>query len=137
MKEYIFDYIPAKKSNYKHLPKVDLIANEDREFDSIIIVPEKHKHDSGYMCMSFAGVQGCMAVCLMGGSSDVLHLDGIGGYGDWWKGTGSKVPEKVQPKAWCIDCLPCGYLRVFVPQGKITIGNMLSDFDIYAQVGAL
>lgn len=126
----MIDFMTAKKNDFKSLPRVDW-KGTDEEFDGIIIIPEKTKHDSGFMCMSFAGCKGNKAVCLMGGGSDVIHFDGIGGYGDWRKGAGSDIPDKVEPKGWSVDCIPCGYLRIF-SKGKITIGNMLSDFDIFA-----
>lgn len=130
MKEIKF--MTAKKTDFKELPKITELPEREREFDSLIILPERYKHDSGYMCMSFAGCKGDKAVCLMGGGSDVIHFDGIGGYGRWWKGVGSEIPEKIPPKAWNIDCIPCGYLRIFAGKGKITMGSMLSSFEIYA-----
>ena len=125
-------FMTAKKTDFKELSKITELPEKEREFDSLIIIPERYKHDSGYMCMSFAGCKGDKAVCLMGGGSDVIHFDGIGGYGRWWNGAGSEIPEKIPPKAWNIDCIPCGYLRIFSGKGKITMGSMLSSFEIYA-----
>lgn len=125
-------FMTAKKTDFKELPKITELPEKEREFDSLIIIPEKYKHDSGYRCMSFAGCKGNKAVCIMGGGSDVIHFDGIGGYGRWWNGAGSQIPKKIPPKAWNIDCIPCGYLRIFAGKGKITMGSMLSSFEIYA-----
>lgn len=125
------DFMRAKKTDFKKLPNIIELSEKEREFDSLIIIPERYKHESGYMCMSFAGCKDDKAVCIMSGGSDVIHFDGIGGYGRWWK-EGSKIPEKILSKAWNIDCIPCGYLRIFSGNGKITIGSMLSDFEIYA-----
>lgn len=126
------DFMTAKKTDFKELPKITELPEGEREFDSLIIIPERYKHDSGYMCMSFAGCKGDKAVCLMGSGSDVIHLDGIGGYGKWWKGAGSQIPEKIPPKAWSIDCIPCGYLRIFAGRDKITMGSLPPSFEIYA-----
>lgn len=125
------DFMTAKKTDFKKLPNIIELSEKEREFDSLIIIPERYKHESGYICMSFAGCKDDKAVCIMSGGSDVIHFDGIGGYGRWWK-EGSKIPEKILSKAWNIDCIPCGYLRIFSGNGKITIGSMLSDFEIYA-----
>lgn len=130
MKE--INFMTAKKSDFKELPKITELTESEREFDSLIIIPERYKHNSGYMCMSFAGCNGDKAVCIMGGGSDVIHFDGIGGYGKWWNGVGSEIPEKIPIKAWSIDCIPCGYLRIFTGTCKITMGSMLSSFEIYA-----
>ena len=126
------DYMKAKKIDFNSLSHISGIDGTNEEFDSLIIIPERYRHDSGYMCMSFAGCKGDKAICIMGGGSDVIHFDGIGGYGKWWNGAGSKIPEKIPPKGWSIDCIPCGYLRIFSGKGKITIGSMLSSFEIYA-----
>lgn len=125
------DFMTAKKTDFKELPKITELPESEREFDSLIIIPERYKHDSGYMCMSFVGCNGNKAVCIMGGGSDIIHLDGIGGNGNWRKGVGSKISDKIQPKAWKIDCIPCGYLRIFA-YGNISIGSMFSGFEIYA-----
>lgn len=127
------DFMAAKKADFKKLPRLCDFRGIDEDFDSLIIIPERYKHDSGYMCMSVVGCKGEKAVCIMGGGSDVIHFDGIGGYGRWWRGAGSQVPELVKPKGWSIDCIPCGYLRIFSPHKKISIGSMLSSFEIYGE----
>ena len=126
------DFMTAKKTDFKKLPKIIELPEKEKEFDSLIIIPERYKHDSGYMCMSFAGCKGDKAVCIMGGGSDVINFDGIGGYGRWYNDTGSRTPRNILPKGWSIDCIPCGYLRIFAGTRKITIGSMLSNFEIYA-----
>jgi hypothetical protein len=127
----MIDFMKAKKTDFKKLPRIDELKVTEREFDSLIIIPERYKHDSGYLCMSVVGCKGSKAVCIMGGGSDVIHFDGIGGYGNWCKGVGSKIPDKIPPKAWSIDCIPCGYLRIFA-YGNISIGSCFSSFEIYA-----
>ena len=49
------------------------------EFDSMIILPTKHIHDSGFRCMDFVAVKGKEPFCRLSGCSDVIHMDGIGG----------------------------------------------------------
>lgn len=80
------------------------------EFYSLVILPTEEIHDSGYKCMDFVAIdKDGYPICRLSGCSDVLHLDGIGGYGEY-KG---KLNNMVVPKGWSIDCLPCGLIRVF------------------------
>jgi len=98
------------------------------EFDSMIILPTKHIHDSGFRCMDFVAVKGKEPFCRLSGCSDVIHIDGIGGYGEW-KGN---VPTVTPPKGWSIDCLKkSGLLRLF-SDGKLKAGRALSSFELYA-----
>lgn len=123
----------AKKSDFYSLPKIAWDADMNgKQFDSIIILPERRKHDSGYMCMSFVGCIGGEAVAIMSGVSDVLHIDGIGGYGKGWYEKPS-VPRMIPVKSWNIDCLPCGCLNIWASGRKIEIGHMLSSFEIFAE----
>lgn len=72
-------------------------------FNSIIIVPTNYTHDSGYQCMKyiFTGTNQKI-VGALGGGSDVIHINGIGGYG--------KNPDYkkriVMAHDLRIDCLP-------------------------------
>ena len=90
-------------------------------------------HDSGYQLIDFVACRGNTAICKLSGCSDVLHLDGIGGYGkDWLKKYGS-VPDMIKPVGWCIDCLPnSGLLRLFT-HDKLTVGIALSSFEVYSE----
>lgn len=90
-----------------------------------------HMHDSGYRCMDFVAVnENSKPICRLSGCSDVIHIDGIGGYGErgtWGKG----IPDTVPVSSWSIDCLAkSGLLRMFC-RGKIKVGVALSSFDIY------
>ena len=57
------------------------------------------------------------------------QYDGIGGYGNWIAG---ELLNRIEPKGWSIDCLPCGYLRLF-SRSTMTAGPALSSFEIYAK----
>lgn len=107
--------------------------NEDvGEFDSFVILPMRQLHDSGFRCMDFVAVKGDQPICRLSGCSDVVHLDGIGGYGyDWLKKYGT-CPELVPPSNWSIDCLrKSGLLRLF--SGKLVAGEALSSFELYTR----
>lgn len=109
--------------------------DEPVEFDSMIILPGRIKdmHDSGYRCMDFVAVKDNEPVCLLSGCSDVIHIDGIGGFGYKWLSRYGKCPDKVEPVAWSIDCLPkSGLLRLFTGSGKMRCDAALSSFEVYS-----
>jgi hypothetical protein len=89
------------------------------EFDQLIILPTRKKHDSGYAVMDFVAVRDQEPICRLSGCSDVLHIDGI------WTD---------RPRSgWSIDCLlPSRLLRLFRHRSKLTAGLALSSFEIFA-----
>jgi len=100
------------------------------KFDSLIILPTRQIHDSGYRCMDFVAVRGTLPVCRLSGCSDVIHIDGVGGYGKW----SGEIPDAILAKGWSIDCLrKSGLFRIFTGGCyKLRCGAALSSFDIYA-----
>lgn len=101
------------------------------KFNSLIIIPNECVHDSGFQCMEFVALdKDNNPICKLGGGADVIHLDGIGGYGD--RESVAWPRYLIESKAWSIDCLPCGYLRLFSRQ-SLTCGHDLSSFEIYAE----
>lgn len=100
-------------------------------FDSLVILPDRKRHDSGYRLLDFVACRGDRPVCLLSGCSDVVHIDGVGGFGKWSPDTG--LPRSLPPKGWAIDCLPTsGLLRLFASHNALTCGPALSSFDVYA-----
>ena len=99
------------QEDFNSVPRNDKSPVDIGKIDSIVIIPTGAIHDSGWQCMEF-----CLAdkdwnpICRVGGCSDILHLDGIGGFGD--PADDRYVLGVVKPKGWKIDCLPCGYLRL-------------------------
>lgn len=114
-----------KKSDFGKLPKRERYDADIGEVDSVVIIPTGRKHDSGYMCLDFAACKDGEALCLLSGCSDVIHIDGIGGYGP----RNGYVPNAITPKGWSIDCLPCGYLNLWCNH-YITVGPALSSFEV-------
>lgn len=114
-------------------PEVGGWQDDIGKFDTLVILPTKRLHDSGYRCMYFvACIKGVPKYKLAGGS-DVLHLDGIGGYGKNWLEKYGTCPSLVEPTAWNIDCLPkSGLLQLFT-HGVLTAGSALSSFEIYTE----
>ena len=106
-------------------------------FDSLVILPSRQKHDSGYRCMDFVAVIKDEPICRLSGCSDVIHFDGIGGFGMKWFVRFGKVPSSIEPKAWQIDSLSkSGLLRIFLFNDKLqlVIDEMsLSLFNLYAE----
>ena len=103
------------------------------EFDCLVILPTRRKHDSGYRLMDFAAVRKNKAICRLSGCSDVIHIDGIGGYGKDWVKKYKKVPKSVPPIEWSIDCLmKSGFLRLFSNHCNLVCGLSLSSFEIFA-----
>lgn len=122
-----FEKVPHKKWN-----------EQLKGFNSLVIIPTDNVHDSGYMCMEFCAVDGQdMPIAILSGCSDVLNLDGIGGYGDGWPEK-KELPSLIPAKGWTIDCLPCGYLRLFSKiHNGLKSGRALSNFNVFADVSAV
>lgn len=118
------------KEDFEKVPERGGLSRDIGEFDALVIIPQDYAHDSGWMCMDFVAVnKDGNPICRLSGSSDILNLDGVGGYGNW---RGGKLQNHIGPKGWSIDCLPCGYLRLFC-DSKLTAGPALSNFEIYAK----
>lgn len=123
----IFD---MKKSDFDNIPMVEL--DEEVKFTDIIIIPTDDFHESGYKCMKFCAVNNGKPIAMLGGSSDVIHLDGIGGYGKWdWRN--NDIPKTTDIKAWNIDCLPCGYLHMWCAGYNLIADTGLSDFELFTE----
>jgi hypothetical protein len=108
--------------------------NEDiGEFDSLIILPKRNIHDSGFRCLDFIAVKDNVPFIRLSGCSDVIHIDGIGGMGKNWLKRYGKIPDAVPPSNWSIDCLKTsGLLRMFTHR-KLLAGEALSSFEIFTK----
>lgn len=115
-----------KKSDFQNVPTRTRYDEDIGEFDSLVLIPTRKKHDSGLMCMDFVACIKGKPICRLSGHSDVLNIDGIGGYGKWH----GSVPETIRPKGWSIECLPCGYLHMWCKE-CLEAGDTLSSFEIY------
>ena len=107
--------------------------NEDiGEFDTLVILPTRRLHDSGFRCMDFIAIKEGTPICRLSGCSDVIHINGIGGYGFKWLEKYGKCPDKIKPTDWSIDCLKTsGLLRIFT-HGKLRAGEALSSFELFS-----
>lgn len=118
-----FEALPYRKS-----------WNEPIICASLVIFPTRRKHDSGYRCMDFIAIdENNEPICKLSGCSDVLHFDGIGGYGHNWLEKYHSVPKQIPPSGWSMDCLTkSGLLRIWPNTERIYCGVALSSFEIYA-----
>lgn len=105
--------------------------NPTDEFNGIVIIPTNELHDSGFGCMKFALLNHNEVVGCVGGNSDVIHLNGIGGYGkDFDKALKTNMTKRID---WSIDCLPNGLIRLFCSY-KLYIDDLaVSDFILYVK----
>lgn len=124
----IMELIDAPAPSLKRLNWHD----ESQTFNSLLIVPRGDLHDSGWMCMVFIALLNNELVGYFDCGSDVISLDGCGGYGlysEWENG----IPYMVAPKGWRMDMTPGGILRLFTMNANYNLkAEGLSDFNVYA-----
>ena len=101
-----------------------------KEFRGCVIIPMNYKHESGFTCMKFALTNSDEVVGCVGGHCDVIHLNGIGGYGKNF--TESLRTRKVDIVDWTLDCLPNGLMRIFCSKDLSIDDIICSDFQLYA-----
>ena len=128
------------------MERMEMTANSTREefekldyfeptgdFNGIVIIPTNEMHESGYMCMKFALMDHWEVVGCVGGGSDVIHLNGIGGYGKYENYKEALKTGLVKRVDWSIDCLPNGLIRLFC-SSKLELDEIIcSDFNLYVK----
>lgn len=105
----------------------------EETFTDVIIVPTDQIHDSGFLCMKFILCKNGEIVGAVSGWSDVVHINGIGGYGkDFYKALESKKVDRV---GWCIDCLPkSGCVRLFSDREcELRDPMIVSSFEFFVK----
>lgn len=106
------------------------------DFNGIVIVPTHELHDSGYGCMKFVLLNQAKIVGCVGGGSDMIHINGIGGYGNIFNHEEYEIAVstgKVKVVDWSIDCLPNGLIRLFSNRKLDIELPIFSDFIIYTK----
>lgn len=100
-----------------------------KPFTDIIIVPTDKIHDSGFRCMKFV-LLNCVTgeiSGVVGGESDVIHFNGIGGWGKELFKQSSQSPISYR-----IDCLKkSGYLKIMTDHYLDIDDYFYSDFKFY------
>ena len=106
--------------------------DKEVECRSLIILPSRGKlHDSGYRFIDVVAVGLDGPMCRVAGGSDVIHIDGIGGFGQWDPAKG--VPRLIPPSGWAIDCLAkSGLLQLWPSSRLVIVGAALSSLEVYA-----
>lgn len=102
-----------------------------KPFSGFVIVPTGELHDSGFGCMKFVLTHRNEIIGAVGGGCDVIHLNGIGGYGlDWKKGLDTRMVPVIE---WSIDLLPAsGCLRIFTDHELVIRDPIIcSDMEIF------
>lgn len=76
-------------------------------YDSILVIPEKRLHDSGYSCITVIGVRNKQPIHILTKCSDVIHMKG---------------------DSWNMDCLPKSkVMQIFNFDSKIFVGPASSS----------
>lgn len=124
------------RKEFEAVPPVSMTCDEVLEFDSLIIIPGRagDLHDSGFRHMDFILVRKAEPIYRVCGGSDVIHIDGIGGFGYDWLNRYKAVPAQVPPTGWSIDCLPkSGLLQIWPGSRRMRCGSFAtSSFEIFA-----
>lgn len=126
-----------KKLNDYTLEELRAIENfgEQEEFSAFAIVPMEELHDSGYRAMKFILERDGEIVGAASGWSDVVHVNGIGGYGAYGDDFMSALKSQMVPRVgMSMDCLPkSGCVRFFCDRGRIMKAEDIigSDFIFY------
>lgn len=122
MKEKSFEWWTRK--DFETLPDIEELAVRPTEADSLVILPTRRMHDSGFRIMHFAVIVGGKPICRLAGCSDVMKIGGIGGY----NGNPCEPHETV---GWSIDCLKTsGLLRLFC-DNHIKLRPAFSTFEVF------
>lgn len=100
--------------------------------NSLVILPTRHRHSSGYRCMDFVAIDEKMQpICRCSGCSDVLDLNGIGG--DRLLELHQEFDDDTLARgSWSIDCLPKSGLLRIMNKDLIRVDAALSNCEIYS-----
>lgn len=123
---------PLKELNVNSMTRKDFMNLPCREwsedigkFTNLIILPTKHKHDSGFACMDFVACFHDSPICRLSGCSDVINIGGIGA--PILDNSFNTLKASVN-----IDCLfKSKLLRLFIHKYKLTCGSALSSFELF------
>lgn len=120
------------KENLEEIPLIKWGEDTDQLYNGVLIVPNGEIHDSGFECMDFIFCRKTEVLGRVSRCSDVLHIDGIGGYGDFHPTWNNSIPKSLPIRGWSIDCTPKGFIRLFSTRCNFKIDTYgLSDFSIY------
>lgn len=123
MKEKSFSLWTRK--DFEILPDISTLAEKPAEAASLVILPTKQAHDSGYRILNFAVIVNNKPICKIVGCFDLLRLGSSDGLHV------RRLPKLYRPVGLNIDCLATsGLLRIFcdIP---LVLTPQMSTFDMY------
>lgn len=117
-----------KEMTKKELMELENFYNKEK-FTGIVIVPMNYKHDSGFQCMKYILLKHWDIVGVLGGGSDVMHINGIGGYGK----EPNYTTRMVKAHDLRIDCLPKSKCLRLFSDNEMELDSLFcgSDFIFY------
>jgi len=116
------------RKEFEKLPYNDDWRNEKlKNIRGLVIIPTRRMHDSGYRIIEVIAYGENLEPIKVGGCSDVLNFDGIGGRGKNYE-TGAE-----DHGGWNMDCLGKSGLFHIWCEGPIEIGHALSNFQFYGK----
>ena len=139
--------IEMDKQDFANVPYLDLYNDWDKlapngrlEFNGLVIIPVENEdgeidlHESGWGCMEFCLIDTKdEPIGRIGGGSDVVNLDGLGGCGADWLNLFQSVPKLIPIHGWTLDLLPCGYLRVWARNHLFLNSRLIcSNMEVFA-----
>lgn len=126
------DIMEMTREDFDKVPYRAQLVNPPDTFYSLVIIPMDETHDSGWRCMDFVAVnEHREPLFRLSGGSDVVHINGIGG---WGSKNGDTFPKWVEPISWSIDCLPkSGYMRLFSDKRLSCNDYVVSSFEVFAE----
>jgi len=105
-----FNSYTATRKQLLLLPKWD--GKSKLVFDTLIIIPTRKKHDSGYPCMYFVACVKAVPKMLISGYSDALR------FWDW---------DFKCNIGWNVDCLPCALIQIWPSVGQLMIDGYIGS----------
>lgn len=112
MNKKTFDYWSRK--DFNALPTYCELQEKPNVIDSIVVLPTRKMHESGYRIMDFALIKDNMPICRINGCADVVKIGGLGGYNGYEGCRRTESGTVVEPCGWSIDCLnTSGLIRLF------------------------
>lgn len=119
------------KKDFSALPEIPFKDSHLMKMTSVVIIRTGKMNPSGFKAMKLCAVgENGIPLGIIHDGSDVFYLDGIGGYGYSLRNIGKKVASA----AWCIDCIPCGYIRLFTKHGMMYYGGGGFDAEVFSEV---
>lgn len=96
--------LKMKKTDFEKIPYRKFFNDKQPFFSSYVLIPLKKKHSSGWNCIKIIGCINDEPIVALTTTTDLLYTFKV---------------DRLN-----IDCLPCGYLRLFCNE------KMLADYDV-------